>query len=55
MLLALAGGRIVFSDRVVFRTVRAGAPSSRVGVTRHETLGRMLSVLVAGWLVFQEQ
>ena len=47
MLLALAGGRIVFNDRVVIRMVRAGAPSSRVGVTR-EALGRTLSVLVAG-------
>ena len=54
MLLALAGGRIVVSDWVVFRMVRAGALSSRVGVTR-EALGRTLSVLVAGWLVFQGQ
>ena len=38
MLLALTGGRIVFSDRAVFQIVRAGAPSSRVGVTL-EALG----------------
>jgi hypothetical protein len=46
MLLALSGGRIVFSDRVVFQIVRAGAPSSSVVVTR-EALGRTLLVLVA--------
>ena len=46
MLLALTGGRIVFSDRVVFQIVRAGAPSSSVGVM-HEASGRTLSVFVA--------
>ena len=47
MLLALTGGRIVFSDRVVSQIVRAGAPSSSVGVLTRKALGRTLLVAVA--------